>query len=801
MRIPLQWLRDYVDITLSPGEVAEKLTMAGVEVSGVDIIGDTWDNIVVGEVIAIDLHPNADHLKLATVNLGGEHITVVCGAPNLVVGSKVPLARVGAQLFDGHTGQPVKLRATKIRGVASQGMICSEKELGISDSHEGIMILPADVPLGAPLRECLGEVILDLAVTPNRPDCLSLIGVAREVAALIGQSVHLPSASYKESAPDISSFISVGIADADLCYRYCASLITGVKVAPSPIWLQQRLLACAMHPINNIVDITNYVMLEYGQPLHAFDYEIMGGKKIVVRRAEDGESITTLDGVSRILNKDMLAITNGSRPIAIAGIMGGAESEITEGTTTVLLEAASFNPVSIRRTANQLMLHSEASLRFERGISSDMTVPALQRATQLIVEMAGGEVAKGIIDIYPGRIDRVPILLSVVEVKRLLGVEFDINRVRKVLTSLGFECQPVDSLPQLWVTPPYWRSDVNCAADLVEEVARITGYDNIPPIMLSSPLPRQQPEPSLVIREKVRDILVGCGLQEVIGHSLISLEMLRLVSSRYQLIGPEPIHIANPMTTAQEYLRTTLRPELLVILASNQKHEDCGLKLFEIGKVYLPRKNELPEEREMLDAVFIGPQVDHSWLGNGRSINFFDVKGVAEALLNRLGVEANFRISDDDSLHPGRAAEILAGGKDRIGVVGEIHPRVTEAFDLRGVPYLLEIDMVKLQHYVTVRKYRSLNRFPGVIRDIAVVVDAQLPAQEIQDIIGSFPLVSEVRLFDLYTGKQVPEGKKSLAYRIVYQSPDHTLTDNEVDRVQQQIISRLSSELGAALRR
>lgn len=800
MKVPLSWLRDYIDITLPPREIAERLTMAGIEVGNIVVIGDAWDNIVIAEIIGIDAHPNADRLRLTTLNLGESQITVVCGAPNLVLGDKVPFAQIGARVFDAHTDKFIDIKKVKIRGIASQGMICSERELGISDNHEGIMILPADVVLGAPLKEYLGETVFDLEITPNRPDCLSLIGIAREVAALTGADVRLPQISYRESGSDISKSISVEIADPDLCHRYCASLITGVKVMPSPLWMQQRLLAYGMQPINNIVDATNYVMLEYGQPLHAFDYEQIGGQKIVVRRAQDGEVITALDDTKRTLNQDMLAITNGNTPIAIAGIMGGLESGISENTTSVLLEAASFNQANIRRTASQLMLRSEASIRFERGIAPDMTLPALMRVTKLIVEIAGGEAARGIIDIYPGKIEKVPILLSASDTEYLLGIEFDIDQIKKILVSLGFECKPVDSLPQLWVIPPYWRNDVSCVADLVEEVARIAGYDNIPPTMLSSSLPRQQPDVSLIFRETVRDILVGCGMQEVIGHSLTSMEMLQRISSQSHLIGPKPIHIANPITTTQEYLRTSLRPELFAILSSNQKHEDGGLRLFDIGKIYLSRGNQSPEERTMLDAVFSGPRIDYSWTSNCELIDFFDVKGVAESLFNRLGINVDFRIGKDESLHPGKTAEIIAAGKVKIGVLGEINPRVASAFNLQSTSYLLEIDMEELQQKVTVHRYHPLNRYPRVIRDIAVLVDTKLPAQKIVDIIESFPLVTKANLFDLYTGKQIPKGKKSLAYRIIYQSPNHTLTDEEVDEVQQQIIKDLHDKLKATLR-
>ena len=394
-----------------------------------------------GKIVAVNPHPNADRLRLATVDLGTEQQTVVCGAPNLNIGDKIAFARVGAQLIDAHTGQSMSLKTAKIRGVVSSGMICSEKELGISDSHEGIMVLPAEAPVGTPLADYLGDVVLDLDVTPNRPDCLSVIGIAREVAALSRQSLHIPEISYEETAAPIDQQISIEIIDPDLCPRYCASLITGVKIAESPRWLQERLLACGQRPINNIVDITNYVMLEYGQPLHSFDYDRIRGKKIIVRRAAEGEVIVSLDGVERKLSRDTLVIADEQRAVAIAGVMGGANSEVTENTSTILLEAANFNPASIHYTSRRLSLTSEASMRFERGISPGLTIPALKHATQLIMQLGGGRVAKGIVDVYPGRREPEPIRLSTDEVKRILGVEFSLDRIAGTLTSLGFDCK------------------------------------------------------------------------------------------------------------------------------------------------------------------------------------------------------------------------------------------------------------------------------------------------------------------------------------------------------------------------
>jgi phenylalanyl-tRNA synthetase beta chain len=562
--------------------------------------------------------------------------------------------------------------------------------------------------------------------------------------------------------------------------------------------MQQRLLACGMRPINNVVDVTNYVLLEYGQPLHAFDFHRIVDQKIIVRRAREGERIITLDGVERALSPGMLLITDPLGHIAIAGVMGGAGSEVSEETSAVLLESANFNPVSLRRTSRELRLRTEASLRFEKGLSPELPLPALRRATQLILELAGGEAAAGIIDVYPGRREREPILLTASQVKALLGIEVSQEQIITVLESLGFACQEAGD-SRIWVRVPYWRSDVNLAADLAEEVARIIGYDQIPVTMLSSPLPPQQPDPLLSLREKVRDILAGCGLQEVITYSLTSREKLEWISpSGY---SSPTLRLANPMSTEQELLRTTLRPGLLSTLAANQRHEPSGIRIFEVGKIYLPREKDLPREQEMVAAVLSGPRLEPSWFGEQGWLDFFDAKGVVETLLQRLGVSASFESSEDASFHPGKRARIVVKGTE-VGVVGELHPQVAENFDLLPRPVsLLEIELEKLLPLLPARvEYKPLPRFPSSVRDLAIVVDREVPAGKIQDIISSFPLVSQVVLFDLYTGEPVPPGKKSLAFRITYQSPTHTLTDEEVHHTQQEILTRLEQELGATLR-
>ncbi|MGB2826751.1 MAG: phenylalanine--tRNA ligase subunit beta [Dehalococcoidales bacterium] len=800
MKIPFKWLKEFVDISLPPNEVADRLTMSGTEAKGVQATGGKWDNIVVGQIAAVNPHPNADRLRLPTVDLDTGQQTVVCGAPNLNVGDKIAFARVGAELIDGHTGQTAVLKPAKIRGVESSGMVCSEKELGISDNHTEILVLPADAPLGMPLADYLGDAILDLDVTPNRPDCLCVSGIAHEVAALTGREFHEPDLSYEESGPPIDQHIAVEIIDADLCPRYCASLITGVKIGESPQWMQQRLLACGMRPINNIVDVTNYVMLELGQPLHAFDYELIRGQKIIVRRATEGETITSLDGAERKLSGNMLVIADTERAVAIAGVMGGANSEVTEGTTSILLEAANFNPASIHYTGHHLSLPSEACMRFERGIRPELTMPALKRATQLIIQLGGGQAARGVADAYPGKREPEPIVISTERAKQILGVEFTRDQITDTLTSLGFECQPGASDIEVKATAPYWRSDIAREVDLIEEVARIIGYDKIPTTMLSESIPPHGPASMLDLERKIRDTLVGYGFQETITYSLNSLEMLRQLKPQTRKFEPMPARLANPMTAEQEYLRPTLRVNLLATLVSNRRHEEVGIRLFELGKVYLPKKNELPDEPEVLCGLLSGSRNGISWLGDGGQLNFFDAKAVLEGLFRKLGLSASFNPGGDESFHPTHQAAVVIGDKE-VGVIGELHPKVNAAFDLAEAVYLFELNVTELLPLVdSHRLFQPIPRFPATVRDIALITDVGVSHQQAVDIIRSFSLVKDVTIFDVYSGKQVPAGKKSLAYRITYQSPTHTLTDEEANKVQEQILKKLNQQFGATLR-
>ncbi|MHB8105530.1 MAG: phenylalanine--tRNA ligase subunit beta [Dehalococcoidales bacterium] len=803
MKVPLKWLKDYVKVTLPIPELAERLTLAGFEVSEIITTGGSWDNIFVGEITAIDPHPNADRLRLATVNLGNEQETVVCGAPNLVVGDKIAFARTGAKLTNPDNGKVEELKPAKIRGVDSRGLICSERELGISESHEGILVLSKAAVIGTPLADFMGETVLDIDITANRPDGLSVTGIAHEVAAICRQPVNIPEISYKETGDPIEKQINIEIADSELCPRYCASLITDVKIKESPAWLQERLIACGQRPINNIVDISNYVMLEYGQPLHTFDYERLKGKKIVVRRAKEGEKFYTLDTNERQLSGDMLVIGDGERTVAIAGVMGGLNSDVTQSTTSILLEAASFKATSLHYTSRKLGLMSEASARFERGISAGLTIPALKHATQLIVELGEGKAAKGIVDVYPGKKEPKPITITVEKVKHVLGVAYSADQIVSALKALGIDCKADGA--KVTATAPYWRSDIKIEEDLIEEVARVYGYDKIPTTLLGDEIPRPDPNPAIGLKKKIRRSLTGLGFQEVMTYTLTNLQALSNTVAEAQTTQPMPVHIVNPMTADQEYLRPSLRPNLLATLGTNRRYEDGSIKLFEIGKIYIARTNDLPEEPEMLCGLMTGSRVEGSWLGGGDAYDFYDVKGAVEGLFNQLGIDLSFENSSDDGLHPARQAAIIIknnGKKVMLGVLGELHPKVADAFEIEGTVCLFEVSIKALLPYATGDKlYQPVPKFPSIVRDLALVVDSDVTNQQIMDIIKSFSLISEVILFDVYAGKQVAAGKKSLAYRLVYQSPDQTLTDETVNKVQERVLARLAKELGATLRK
>ena len=825
MLVPISWLKNYVPVNDSPEELAHRLTMAGIEIGDVETIGANWEpnSIVVGHVLKIDPHPNADRLKLPTVDIGdGETATVVCGAPNVAAGQKIAFAREGASLFSPRSGKVETLKRARIRGVESSGMVCSPLELGLSEDHEGILVLDDDAPIGTPLANYLGDAILDAEVTSNRPDCLSILGIAHEVAAITGESVTEPDYSYPEDGPDIESQVTIEIADPDLCYRYTASLITGVKIGPSPRWLQDTLIKADQRPINNVVDITNFVMLEYGQPLHAFDFEKCRDTTIIVRAAREGETLTTLDGQERKLSPPMLTIADSHDAVGLAGVMGGANSEMTEDTTSVLLESASFNAVNTRLTRTALDLRTDASDRFERGIRSALAPYGLRRATQLIVELCGGTAAKGIIDLYPTRREPPTVSISRARIRQVLGVDYPMSQVRRVLESLGFEeaeapgglidlIEAVEAAPSsersdtLWLKVPYWRSDISIEDDLVEELARTIGYDSLPTTMLSSAIPHWQPQPMTQLKDVVRDLMAAAGMQETISYSPTTLENLSRVDALDE--SSPPLRIANPLSREWEYMRTTLRANVLGTLSYNRRiAQGEGVRIFEVGRVYIPKpeakERDLPDELEMLVGVVSGPRFVESWVTESGVMGFFDAKGALEYAFNRLGIDVEYEPSTDSIMQTGRTARITCGEVE-LGVVGELRVPLLESYDLDGYPAaMFEISLDALLSVVgDVRQtHQGASRYPESYRDLAVVVNDDIPAASIQRIIDRHALVVRSAPFDIYSGEGVPEGRKSVAFRVVFQSDRGTLTSEQIDHFQRDIVRQLQRELNAELR-
>lgn len=803
MKLLLSWLREFVDVDLPVPELARRLIDATAEVEGWETIGAEWDpeRIRVAAVVAVDPHPNADRLRLATVETGSGRQQVVCGAPNLAVGQKVAFATEGAELIDGHTGQPARLKLRPIRGVDSAGMVLSEKELGLSESHEGILLLPPSATVGRPLVEELGDVLFDISTWANRADLLGVLGLAREVAALTGNDLREPDRAHAESGRRASDLVSVAIEAPDLCRRFTASVIEGVTIAPSPPWLQERLKRLGMRPINNVVDITNYVMLETGQPLHAFDYDRVRGRRIVVRRAAPGERLLTLDGVDRELDPEMLLICDGEGPVSVAGIMGGGDSEVTEATTNVLLEIANFRPGSVRRTSTLLKLRTEASLRFEKGIGPETAEYAQHRALHLFEQLTGGRVAQGIVDVFPGAEPPRHIPLTEARIAQVLGIDVPRADVARILTSLGFDVTLTAS--GFDVTPPYWRPDVEIADDVIEDIGRIYGYDNLPATTLPGSLPQVQPDPVRQLRERVRDLAAAIGFQEILTYTLTDRDRLARVVDAADNRRAEPLEVVNPVASRHSVLRTTLRANLLETYAANRRQVEGPLQLFEAGFEYLPVEADLPHERPVLCAVAGGPRCDRWGRPTGDRIDFFDAKGAAETLLDQLGVAASYRPVERFGLLAGHTAEIVAG-KTPIGVVAQVHPDTAATFDIDEPIYLVELAVEELAGLLPERPaYTPPSRFPEVRLDVALLVDAALPAGRVVDIVrshrsGTVRVSGEV--FDDYRGPGLPEGKKSLAVAMRYQAEDRTLTDADVERIQGGLLKRLEKELGATVR-
>lgn len=817
MRVPLKWLAEYVPLTVPVEDLARRLTLGAVEVEEIIRAGGDWDEKVrVAAVLRVEPHPNADKLRLVTVNLGERQHTVVCGAPNVAEGQRIAFGEEGARLIDGHSGQEMVLGRRPIRGVESAGMVLSERELGLSENHEGILVLPADAPLGVPLRRYLGETVLDMASWANRPDLLSIIGIAREVAALTGQRVTEPAVAYAESGAPAAERLTVRIDHPDLCPRYTGMVIEGVTIGPSPTWMQERLTAAGMRPINVIVDITNYVMLEYGQPLHAFDYDRAGGT-IVVRRARAGESLVTIDGEARPLTPEMLVIADAERPVALAGVMGGRDSEVTATTTTVLLEAATFKGTNIRRTSSRLRLRSEASSRFEKGLPPELAVVAARRAAQLMTKLAGGRVAPGIVDAYPTPAEQATVPVPAARLRQVLGIDLPAGQVREILTALGFAVS--ESAESYTVAVPYWRPDVRITDDVAEELIRIAGYDDLPVTTISGRVPAALPQPVRELRERVKDLLAAAGMQEILTYSVVSHDLLARVVPPEELAVIPPLRLANPLSAQHEVLRTSLRGSVLETLARSLRVRRDETALFETAKRYLPRDRAtnaattappgdgppsdaiLPEEQEMLTGAVGGQRLDRWGRPSAEPVDFFDAKGYLETLFAQLHLEPHWSEAEEFGMLSGRTAVLSLGGQP-VGVLGQVHPDLAAAFDIEGAAFLfdLRLDLIG-SHLQAVRDYQPYSTMPAVEQDLAVVVDAATPAAAVLAVIGDRRYqVTSARLFDEYRGDRVPAGKKSLAFALSFQSPDRTLTDEEVARLRDRLVKALTARLGATLR-
>lgn len=858
MRVPISWLREYVDITLPTAELAERLTLAGLAVDAIERVGDWWDPelIRVAEIIAVLPHPDADRLTLVDIEFGGEGPErVVTGAPNIFIhkgktkadGSlpllKAPFARSGATLLDAYSEQMPrpfkKLKPNKIRGVLSNGMVCSERELGLSEEHEGILLLPDDAPVGMPLRDYLGDEILELDLTPDMARCLSIAGVAREVAALTGATLHLPPDTVEAAGDDdAAQWVGVEIADPELCSRYTGMVIENVKIGPSPRWMRDRLQRAGMRPISNVVDITNYVMLALGQPLHAFDYDILKARAarigeskpvIVVKRAAAGEKFTTLDNVERTLDDGMLMIADRAGSVAIAGVMGGLESEISDSTHTILLESAAFDPINTRRTGQKLKLNSEAAYRFVRGVPATLNPIAARYAAELMRRYAGGRVVPGVVDAYPVPQPRRTVYTSQSDMQRLLGMPVTLAQVAESLRKLDFDVaiveEPADGSsadatfalqrapgePLVAAIAPWHRLDIGVPADLTEEVARMIGYEHVGMSLLNDLLPTQRRNELHESEEKIRDVLLACGLQETVNYALTSPES----HNRLNPGGAAPaesayIVLANPVAPERRALRRTLLVSALENLGRNARLADRHAN-FEVGRTYRPEAGDgtLPQEERVLSLTLAGKRQTsgfHTPAEQQEEFDFYDLKGVIETLVARLGFDLNmldFRARPDHESFGPRCAEVWLEGK-LLGVAGEIHPRVRAAFDIppaRVCAAELRVEPLVRPPF-TISPMRPISVYPAVIEDLAFEVDEEITVRALESTIrkaGGF-LLTGVEIFDIYRGTNLPDNRKSVAFHLTYQSPERLLVEREVVALRKRIIDAVQRETGGVLR-
>lgn len=808
MQVSYNWLKEYVDIDLTAEALAEVMTRAGVAVEHVIPTNKGVSGVIAA--LVLDKTPVPDtHLNLCHVTTDGENnIQVVCGAPNVAAGQKVPFATVGAQLPGD-----VKIKKAKLRGVESNGMICSAKELGIDpeqippEQKEGILVLPEDTVLGTPITEILGldDYILELDLTPNRSDCLSVLNIAREIGALLGKEVRLPQPAYTSDQDDVNSLVQVEIAAPELCHRYAGKMIRGVKIQPSPFWMQHRLQCAGMRPINNIVDVTNYVMMEYGQPLHAFDYHELADHRIQVRKAAADEKIVTLDSQTRQLNDEMLLICDGARAVAVAGVMGGENTEVTDNTTDVFIEAAYFQPTSVRRTSTKLGLRSEASIRFEKGINMETVLTAAERAAQLMQLTGGGVVVGGAIDNYPTKHEAVTIDLQLEKVNALLGTDISDARIKEILESLNFHILK-DTGAAITVEVPGYRPDCSIPEDLVEEVARIYGYDAIPQTLPYGASSRGVLTPAQKIRDTVVSKLAGLGLCEVMNYSFINKNNDEKLNYPQDDIRRNSIPILNPLSEEQGHMRTSIVPGLLNTILFNHNRRNEDIAIFELGKIFLLegelRPDTLAHEKWTLGIALKG-KTAQTWKQSGVEYDFYYLKGIVEELLAELKISdaAYVPCKDNSIYHPGRAAYLYLGGQ-KAGVFGEVHPAIADHYGLEDRIYVAEIDVDVLIAVGTgAIQVKSLPKFPASTRDMAVVVSEAVAASDLEKAIWETgcELLSDVKIFDVYQGGQIAEGYKSIAFALTFQA-DRTLTVEEVGAEYDKIFGTLQQKFDASMR-
>ena len=839
MKLPISWLKDFIDLDgLSVEDIARKLTLAGLEVDGIQYIGLSmpvygegekhefktsgiaWDKdkIVVAEIYEVKPHPNADRLTLLDLFDGQQQQVVLTGAPNifhlkgtgrLAKPIKVAYAKEGSTLYDGHAEglQLTTLKGAKIRGVDSYSMVCSEKELGITEEHEGIILLDDDAPVGMPLADYIGDAVLDISILPNMARNANVIGVARELAALTGRELKKPTIKFKTDGESIEELVSIEITDPKLNPRFVLGLIRNVEIKPSPYQIQRRLKLAGMRPINNIVDATNYAMLELGEPLHAFDYDVLkdrAGRKninIITRPAKDGEKLTTLDNAERTLTSMNVLVCDENGPLSMAGVMGGAESEVTEKTRNILLEGAAWNFINIRRTAKQHNLPSEASFRFSRGVHPALAETGVKRGLQLMSQWSNGNIAPGLVDEYPLKPKDPTVTITPKDVKRLLGIDLTAKQIADLLERLEFKCT-VEKNEVKAKVPPH-RMDIGTGvvglADVLEEVARVYGYDRIPSTIMADRLPPQVGNPIHEWEERLRDLLITLGFDEVVSYRLTSVER----EARLGVTG-DYVHIANPIAPERSVLRRSLAASVLDAMEHNIRLSE-SLAFFEIGPIFEPIKNDLPDEPRKLAIAMTGLREVTAWdIKDSTAFDFYDMKGRIELLLSGLRY-INISYSATDSikyLHPGKTAEIKIDDQI-VGVFGELHPLVKEKYELGDSSVLVaEFDLETLRALYPTYGITPVPEFPPVLEDIAVIVDESVAASRLETLIRQTggKSVTNVRLFDVYRGDQIGAGKKSLAYSLTYQAIDKTMTDAEAAAIRNKIVKRLEQEVGAKLR-